>query len=428
MRTTLFVFYLLLVGLSFPSFATPNDLFQEVIRTYEGKMTAQGQGKAATTTIFRQGDSIAATLGVPDDPKLTMTLANFDLENRGLLFQWKGAESSTGYVVFWFSSNYESFEGTWGWDDSYTDGGTWTGRSVLSVEEMVENDLFQNVIRAYDTYEGTLNSAGKLTHREKAGGPLTNAFEDAPAITTIFQQGDSIAATVEYPSGASLKLTLADAKFGRYPDLKNRGLLFRWKGPKRKTGLALMHLSPNYETFEGNWGWGDSYTDGGFWVGRSEPVLSEEEKRNQERLAEFSSAASSGDLSGNKLHCWGTNAHLLEQVAFKFLDDEKVEVWYIALAKTAHGYDLLNEYWTEEVVNYKVGEAYDEDVITIKTKHLWNRTGDGRVNRNPTDTIIYLSDLQVSYPTFPMCKIKESIFSIFETFAAHRNIVGYKLP
>ena len=109
MRITLFGFFLLLVGLSFPSSATPNDLFQKVIRTYEGKMTAQAaqdQGQKATTTIFRQGDSIAATLGVADDPKLTRTLANFDLENRGLLFQWKGAESSTGYVVFWFSPNY----------------------------------------------------------------------------------------------------------------------------------------------------------------------------------------------------------------------------------------------------------------------------------------------------------------------------------
>ena len=138
MRTTLFGVCLLLVGLSFPSSATPNDLFQKVIRTYEGKMTAQDQEKAATTTIFREGDSIAATLGFPDDPKLTMTLANYDLENRGLLFQWRGAESSTGYVVFWFSSNYESFEGTWGWDDSYIDGGNWTGRSVLSEEKKEE--------------------------------------------------------------------------------------------------------------------------------------------------------------------------------------------------------------------------------------------------------------------------------------------------
>ena len=138
MRTTLFGFCLLLVGLSFPSSATPNDLFQNVIRTYEGKMTAQDQEMTAITAIFREGDSIAATLGLPGDAKLTMTLANYDLENRGLLFQWKGAESSTGYVVFWFSSNYQSFEGTWGWDDSYTDGGNWTGRSVPSGEKKEE--------------------------------------------------------------------------------------------------------------------------------------------------------------------------------------------------------------------------------------------------------------------------------------------------
>jgi len=125
--------------------------------------------------------------------------------------------------------------------------------------------------------------------------------------------------------------------------------------------------------------------------------------------------AISKDLSGNNLDCTGSNAMSYEHVAFKFLSKSKVKIRYIMIENQSKH---VVEYLSDEVTKYKLEEKYDENVITVFTKHL----------RVPTvgNTTIYRSDLQVSYPTYPICKIVD--YDPFEKFEQYKELIEASEP
>ena len=67
-------------------------------------------------------------------------------------------------------------------------------------------------------------------------------------------------------------------------------------------------------------------------------------------------------------------------------------------------------------IQYKLEEKYGENVITVFTKHL----------RAPLNTIIYRSDLQVSYPTYPICEIVD--YDPFEKFEQYKELIEASEP
>jgi hypothetical protein len=125
--------------------------------------------------------------------------------------------------------------------------------------------------------------------------------------------------------------------------------------------------------------------------------------------------AISKDLSGNNLDCTGSNAMSYEHVAFKFLSKSKVKIRYIMIENQSKH---VVEYLSDEVTKYKLEEKYDENVITVFTKHL----------RVPTvgNTTIYRSDLQVSYPTYPICEIVD--YDPFEKFEQYKELIEASEP
>ena len=119
---------------------------QEAIGTYEGKVTWDGGESPVTTAIFKQGDSIAGTTTYPDGAQYPITFIKALPEKRGLLLGWKENDLS-GQALFLFSTDYSSFEGTWGYGQDFEGDGLWTGRvrEVVKAEEQVQQDTTTTV-------------------------------------------------------------------------------------------------------------------------------------------------------------------------------------------------------------------------------------------------------------------------------------------
>ena len=81
----------------------------------------------------------------------------------------------------------------------------------------------------------------------------------------------------------------------------------------------------------------------------------------------FSNAAISKDLSGNTLDCFGKNNLYEEQVAFHFVNKNKVKYSY-ARIEPASGKNIIEILTREEIYKYKVTEDY----ILVETKPVPN--------------------------------------------------------
>ena len=119
---------------------------QEAIGTYEGKVTWDGGESPVTTAIFKQGDSVGGTTTYPDGAQYPITFIKALPEKRGLLFGWKENDNS-GQALFLFSTDYSSFEGTWGYDQALEGDGIWTGRvrEETKAEEQAQQDTTTTV-------------------------------------------------------------------------------------------------------------------------------------------------------------------------------------------------------------------------------------------------------------------------------------------
>ena len=123
--------------------------------------------------------------------------------------------------------------------------------------------------------------------------------------------------------------------------------------------------------------------------------------------------AISKDLSGNNLDCEGKNNVSYEHLSLKFKSKSKVKIKYIFIENQSNH---VVEYWSDVTTKYKLEEKYGENVIVVSTKHL----------RPPLDMIIYRSDLQVSFPTNPICKIVD--YDPFKKFDQYKDLIDASKP
>ena len=184
-----------------------------------------------------------------------------------MLFEWIGTQN--GYVAFWFSPTYESFDGTWGRLESYDDGGSWTGKSKANVESVIVTKAEPKAVD-YDLYQNLIQSVIGIYE-----GKVTWDGGESPITTAIFKQGDSVAGTTTYPEGNQYPITFTKA----LPE--KRGLLLGWK-ENDNSGQALFLFSPDYLSFDGTWGYDQDFEGDGLWTGRVREVVKTKEQVQQD--------------------------------------------------------------------------------------------------------------------------------------------------
>lgn len=90
-------------------------------------------------------------------------------------------------------------------------------------------------------------------------GALTWSDGETAIMTRFVDQAGQVFGTATYPDGEILELSLVENEATSY--------LFKWDYASEHYGYALFTFSDDYATFKGTWGHGDSYADGGEWIG-----------------------------------------------------------------------------------------------------------------------------------------------------------------
>lgn len=187
--------------------------------------------------LQQSGNTVVGTYELKNG-KITGTLIG-----NTLLGNWSqdenndGIPEAIGKIQITFSSINE-FKGTWGYNESYSDGGIWSGEKLSTTGSALLEPItsFEKI----DT-NGTWNSDfGTLV---------------------IKQIGNTLSGNYEFRNGKIDGTLVGNTASGTwYEDTNNNGIY-------DALGKFRFVFSPNATSFKGTWGYKDKFYDGGIWNG-----------------------------------------------------------------------------------------------------------------------------------------------------------------